>query len=170
MEQNHSAYRINLKTGKFISIIEKEQIKAIDEVQKTPHEIIRAHINKSIALLYDREKPDYENSIKESISAVEAACRIILKNDLIILSEALKKLKDAISMHPALHEGFQKIYGYAGDAGGVRHSNKSNNAPTTHAEAQFMLVACSAFISYLFASDKKIASHHKSILLGLGRF
>lgn len=155
MEQNHSAYRINKETGLFIKFTEIEQITAIEEVQKTPHEIVRAHINKSVALLSDRQKPDYENSIKESISAVEAACRIILQDDSIVLSDALKQLKDKIKMHPALNEGFQKIYGYTSDAGGVRHSKKSDSTPATHAEAQFMLVACSAFISYLFASDKK---------------
>lgn len=155
MKKHNSAYRINKEAGLFIRVTETEQITAIEEVQKTPHEIVRAHINKSITLLYDRQKPDYENSIKESISAVETACRIILENDSIILSDALKKLRDKISMHSALNEAFQKIYGYTSDAGGVRHGNKSNSTPATHPEAQFILVACSAFISYLFASDKK---------------
>lgn len=38
------------------------------------------HINDALAKIADRNNPDYRNSIKESISAVEAICQIIQKS------------------------------------------------------------------------------------------
>ena len=48
------------------------------------------HLEKALILISNRESPDYANSIKESISAVEAICSEILgKSD--TLGSALKK-------------------------------------------------------------------------------
>ena len=38
----------------------------------------------------DRKTPNYRNSIKESISAVEALCKIITENEKATLGKALK--------------------------------------------------------------------------------
>ena len=40
---------------------------------------VEKHIKKAIEHFSDRQNPDYRNSIKESISAVEAICRNITK-------------------------------------------------------------------------------------------
>ncbi len=55
--------------------------------------MVNIHISKAITLLSDRDKPDYENSIKESISAVEALCEVItgVKGKEATLSKLLKK-------------------------------------------------------------------------------
>jgi hypothetical protein len=56
----------------------------------------------AISLLADREKPDYPNAIKESISAVEAVVKKVTgPND--DLAAGLKKLENSgLSIHPAL--------------------------------------------------------------------
>ena len=110
---------------------------------------VSEHINKAIILLYDRHQPDYANSIKESITAVESACNIMLATEKCTLGEALKKLElNGINIHPALKDAFNKLYGYTSDASGIRHAGgMGTNA--TREEAKFMLVACSAFCNYL---------------------
>lgn len=50
----------------------------------------------------------YRNSIKESISAVKAACRLITGDKSASLGDALKKLK---YMHPSRSQAFTKLYG-----------------------------------------------------------
>lgn len=64
------------------------------------------------------------------------------------LRDALKKVKQ---LHPALSQAFINMYGYTSDSSSIRHS-LIDDPNTTYAEAKFMLVACSAFVSYLKAS------------------
>lgn len=47
------------------------------------------HLTKALSLLSDRNKPDYRNSIKESISAVEATCKSL--TGISTLDKALSK-------------------------------------------------------------------------------
>lgn len=54
-----------------------------------------------------------------------------------------------MEIHGALKEAFKKLYGYAGDGKGIRHAGDLGGPESTFAEAQFMLVSCSAFINYL---------------------
>ena len=108
-------------------------------------------------LLYDREQPDYENSVKESILAVESICNIIMGTDNAELGKALKKLEDiGIKIHSALREGFIKLYGYTSDKNGIRHCG-GIDSKTTFEEAQYMLVSCSAFVNYLIENNTKIS-------------
>jgi len=75
LESEMSAYRF---VGKYITqITSKEEISEIEEALRTPLKPVRIHLEKSLELLSDRKSPDYRNSIKESISAVEAVCKII---------------------------------------------------------------------------------------------
>lgn len=99
-------------------------------------------------LLSDRENPDYENSIKESISAVEAMCNEIVGKKS-TLGEALKQLKKENKIHPSLESAFEKLYGYTSDASGIRHAGQMDGKNSTFEEAKFMLVACSGFVNYL---------------------
>jgi hypothetical protein len=111
------------------------------------------HIKRALELLSDRQNPDFRNSIKESISAVESACRAITGERRGVLSKTLRKLEDSgISVHPALRESFEKLYGYAGDEDGIRHA-MSEDSKVDLSDAQFMLVSCSAFINYLVAKS-----------------
>jgi hypothetical protein len=106
--------------------------------------------------LYNKTKPDYENSVKESISAIEAKCKLILNDKKVTLGLALKSLEDkGVKIHTSLKEGFIKLYGYSCDEAGIRHAN-GLDMNTTYEEAKFMLVACSAFLNYLDSISSKI--------------
>lgn len=140
-----------------VPITDDTEIKEIEETLDTKIQASKKHIEKALGFLSDREKPDYKNSVKESISAIEAACKIILGNDSVDLSNAIKKLKDkGIELHPALLQAIDKLYAYAGDKGGVRHSEKSVESNVTFEEAKLILVTSCALSNYLIAEYGKI--------------
>ena len=112
---------------------------------KAPHIV---HLTRALALLADRQDPDYRNSIKESISAVEAACQTVAKKPGATLSDALKALERNRTIHPALKEAFLRLYGWTSDADGIRHA-LTEEPGADQSDALFMLVTCSAFINYL---------------------
>lgn len=116
----------------------------------------RSHIRKALLFLSDRKKPDYKNSIKESISAVEAICQIITGNYKSTLGQALKSLEDkGIKLHEALKKSFSSLYGYTSDEGGIRHAEGLFESNVTFEEAKYMLVCCCAFVNYLIAEYGK---------------
>lgn len=146
LEEQNAAYRF---VGKEIAeITDKQEIEAIEDGLAHPEIAVRTHLETALRMLSDKQSPDYRNSIKESISAVEAACRLTSGKEAATLSDALKKIKN---IHPALSKAFNQLYGYTSDESGVRHS-LIDEPNITYAEAKFMLIACSAFVSYLKAA------------------
>jgi hypothetical protein len=113
---------------------------------------VHTHFREALRKLSDRQNPDYRNSIKESISAVESACKKLTGDQSADLNRALQKLEARKSFHPAFKQSLEKLYAWTGDASGIRHSIKDAPMPTK-ADAQYMLVACSAFVNYLFARE-----------------
>jgi len=149
LEGNQAGYRMT--AGKFIANTAKHELETIDAAQaaKGKFSPVADHIQKALEHLSRRENPDYRNSIKESISAVEAACCIIADDQKATLGQALKKLEEqGFPIHKAQKDAFSKLYGYTSNAEGIRHALLDE--PTlTYGDAQFMLVTCSAFVNYL---------------------
>ncbi len=149
LEEENSGYR--LIGYRFVPITNQTELSTLQESTQTKFESVNEHVKKAIALYSDRENPDYENSIKESISAVEAMCRIITGEK--TLGNALKNLTDhGVKIHKALEDAFLKLYGYASDEGGIRHANIPFTTVPIE-DAKFMLVTCSAFVNYLIAKS-----------------
>jgi len=146
--------------GDKISPISNEyEVKEISDAIINDYESVREHIVKANKYLADREKPDYENSIKESICAVEAMCSIITgsKGREASLGNMLKELeKKGIVIHKALQSAFSNLYGYSSDANGIRHAGDLGGPNSTFEDAKFMLVTCSAFINYLMGIQSRI--------------
>ncbi|MDO9054000.1 MAG: hypothetical protein Q7U37_08755 [Gallionella sp.] len=146
LEEQNAAYRF---VGKEIAeITDKQEIAAIEDGLEHPEKPVRIHLEAALRMLSDKQAPDYRNSIKESISAVEAACRLVSGNKSATLGDALKKIQN---LHPVLSKAFNQLYGYTSDASGVRHS-LVDDANISYADAKFMLVVCAAFVSYLKVS------------------
>lgn len=147
--EEKSGYR--MADGKFVPITDENELKEIQDAMHSEFDSVDQHIKKALTLYSDRDKPDYENSIKESISAVEAMCCIItgMKGKNATLGEALKKLEEnGVHIHGAMKSGFSSLYGYASDEDGIRHGGIDFvNAPEE--DARYMLVSCSAFVNYL---------------------
>ena len=112
------------------------------------------HLREALSKLSDRQNPDYRNSIKESICAIESIAKIISENAKDSLGASLDKIKGKLKIHPALERGFKQIYGYTSDSDGIRHA-LTEETTCDFEDAKFMLVSCSAFINYLVAKANK---------------
>lgn len=140
--------------GQISPISDEREISTIEECLNNKYQPIHIHISKANTLLSSRDKPDYENSIKESISAVEAMCEIItgLKGREATLGNMLKYLEHSgIKIHGGLKSAFNILYGYTCDSNGIRHAGDIGGPSSSFEEAKFMLVSCCAFINYLTA-------------------
>lgn len=124
-----------------------------EEALGVPYKGTRDHLEKALTLLSDRKKPDYANSIKESISALES-----LVQELLGEKGTLGQLIDELDVHPALKKGWKCFYGWTSDEGGIRHGKFGEVLEPGVAEAKYMLVTTSAFINYFvekFSSDEE---------------
>ena len=148
-ERLNFAYRI--VEGVIIEITSEQEIKAVEcAIDNSPRNI-QIHLNSALEKYAQRPIGDYRNSIKESISAVEAFCRE--KTGENTLGKALKKLESrGLVIHSSLKSAFEKLYVYTNqEETGIRHAlmdDEANYTPTAE-EALFMLISCSAFINYL---------------------
>ncbi|MBQ9608818.1 MAG: hypothetical protein IJV15_05145 [Lachnospiraceae bacterium] len=141
-----------------VPISDKTEVGTINEALNCKYQAVNEHLIKANKFLSDRKNPDYENSIKESISAVEALCEIYtgIRGKAATLGSMLKKMEDnGIKIHAGLKSAFNILYGYTSDANGIRHAGDIGGPASTFEEAKYMLVSCSAFINYLKALDAK---------------
>ncbi|MGO9117523.1 MAG: AbiJ-NTD4 domain-containing protein [Desulfomonilaceae bacterium] len=156
LERELSGYRF---VGNYICPITNEtELNEIEEALEAADENrfagVKEHISAAVSKLSNRKQPDYRNSIKESISAVESISKVISGDPKAELGKALKIIKTKISLHAALEQGFLKIYGYTSDADGIRHALMEQSS-CDFEDAKYMLVSCSAFINYLIAKSQK---------------
>ncbi len=145
-EREMSAYRFVNRC--VTRLTDNHEISAIEQAVGSKIGPVRTHIQRALELLSDRSSPDYRNSIKESISAVESLVRQVSGASKGTLGQLVNKLENEVGLHPALRDSFKKLYGYTSDEDGIRHAimEKSNH---DYHDAKFMLVICSAFINYV---------------------
>ena len=143
LESNVSAYRI--VEGSVVRITDEHEIEEIESAAVGVDGAAALHVRRALELLSDRENPDYRNSIKESISAVESLVQTAL-GEKGTLGQLLKRLEERTGLHGSLKGAFSSLYGYASDEGGIRHA-MLEEANIKFEDAKFMLVACSAFIN-----------------------
>ncbi len=146
LEKEMSAYRF--VDGVITRITEKREMAEIEQALEASMGPVNTHLRRSLELLSDRSSPDYRNSIKEAISAVESFVTITVGADKGTLGQLLKKLEDDIKLYPALKTAFSNLYGYTSDTGGIRHAMIEKKEIDFH-DAKFMLVVCSAFINFV---------------------
>lgn len=150
---NESFERLNFGyrviEGNCVEITSNEEITAITRALSTEGSV-SVHLKKAIELFSKRPVPDYRNSIKESISAVEAYCRE--QAGTTTLGPALAQLKAEGKIHPMLKTAFENLYSYTNQKNtGIRHAlmDESNAYKPSYDEAYYMLISCSAFVNYL---------------------
>jgi hypothetical protein len=94
---------------------------------------------------------EWADSIRDSIHAVESAAKLVVP-DASSLGPALDALAKSGKLHGAMRKGFDGLYGFTSDEKGIRHSLlEKAEVEVDEADAQFMLSACAAFVSYLLA-------------------
>lgn len=138
--------------GMIVDITDTQESELLaDALADTKFGPVAAHLERALQLLADRKQPDYRNSIKESISAVEAMARIVAGTPKATLGEALKVLEKNGHLHPALKDGFSKLYGYTNDDDGIRHA-MLDEPNIDQSDAKYFLLSCTSFINYLKAN------------------
>lgn len=149
LEGEKSGYR--MVKYRLVAITGEEEIQSIKDSLSNPFGAVSTHMQKALELYSDRDNPDYVNSIKESISAVESMCCVITgaKGKQATLGQTIKKLEEnGVTIHPSQQKAFSELYGFTNDAGGIRHGKKEYTNILSE-DALYMLVTCSAFINYL---------------------
>lgn len=146
-ERLNFGYRII--DGLVTEITSEQEVATIEKALNDNKNNVRMHLNNALKSLSTRPVGDYRNSIKESISAVEALNREITGKN----TWSLNKMKSrGLKIPSSLREAFNKLYGYTNHAEtGIRHSLMDETAKYTPGadEALYMLITCSAFINYL---------------------
>lgn len=154
LETELSAYRF--VDNIIVQITSEVEISEIEEALDTskPLKAVNTHLRRSLELLADKKNPDYRNSIKESISAIESICKIITHDKKATLVQTLTEIESKVELHSALKKAFINLYGYTSDEQGIRHA-LMDESKIDFEDAKFMLVSCSAFINYLKAKISK---------------
>lgn len=134
-----------------VPVTSEGEIKTIEEAIETSENNVSMHLHCALEKLSERPKGDYRNSIKESISAVEAYCRNITGKN--TLGNALAEMEhNGLNLPASLKAAFLKLYGYTNSPDtGIRHPlmDVDGSYVPTADEAIYILISCSAFINYL---------------------
>lgn len=149
LERELSGYRF--VSGQITDIHDKQEIEMLESAlsdDEFPN--VKAHLQRALELLSDRKNPDYRNSIKESISAVESMAKEIAGKPKVELGDALKEIENQGKLHGAMKKAFLSLYGYTSDANGIRHALMAESNLTAD-DAKFFLMSCTSFINYLKA-------------------
>lgn len=146
-ESLHYGYRV--VDCQITSIVDKKEIASIEQAMNESNDNVREHLQQALNLFAKRPDPDYRNSIKESISAVECLAREITGES--TLDRAFPKLKtNGVQLNSQFEEGLKRLYYYTNDGKtGIRHALMEDTYTPTVADAQYMLVTCSAFVNFI---------------------
>lgn len=157
LEMEKTGYRIiDNQVTSITNELELHEVKNAVNSSVSSYNSVYQSLNKAISLYSDREKPDYNNAIKEAITAVESLVKIIIGDNDTTLGVAINKLKNnGIVLHKDLIEGLKKIYHYTCDEHGKRHGG-SDYVESANEDARFMLVFCSSVINFLIAKNNRI--------------
>lgn len=152
-ERLNFGYRII--DGLITEITSEYEIKSIEKALNESKSNVSMHLSNALKHYSQRPNPDYRNSIKEAISAVEAFNRDVTGEKML----NFKKMEDkGLKIPSVLRKAFENLYGYTNDEKtGIRHSLMDTTAEYVPGaeEALYMLITCSAFINYLNSKLKK---------------
>lgn len=157
LTRQHAAYQIS-DEGMVLAVTNATQLEAINTATKETSgiESVHSHLVTAQQLFSNREKPDqYGPSIGESISAVETLAKMMVAHvpkPVNSLAAALKLFPEAgIKLPSQLLDSWSDTWGYTCDRAGIRHGKPNDTTGTeiSQAEALYMLVKSSAFVSYL---------------------
>ncbi|MCW5190812.1 MULTISPECIES: AbiJ-NTD4 domain-containing protein [Burkholderia] len=153
LERERSGYRF--VAGVLSPITNREELESVEDAVRSTERAALAganeHLRTALALLAQKPEPDYRNATKEAISAIESVTKVLGESSAQGLSGALADLNKKVEIHPSLRNAFVKLYGYASNEEGVRHSLGDEATNVGFDEAKYMIVACSAFMNYLIS-------------------
>jgi hypothetical protein len=141
-----------LVAGQLAPLTSKEEQESVAQSAEMAGKfgVAAEHMRTALTHFSARPKPDYDNTCKEAASAVEAALNTANGKQLAV-GEAVKEFAKSHTVHPALVESANKLFGYASDRDGVRHASKGTSTPVDFDEAKLVIVAASAWVNFIAA-------------------
>jgi len=149
LERELSGYRFT--GGHFAPITTGQEIETLEQAlgdAQSPG--VADHLARALALLSDKQDPDFKGSIRESLAAVDSLAETIAGKRQATLGDALDTLGASGRLLPALQAAFLNLFGYASGEGVLRYDLLLER-DLTAADASFVLVSCTALIAYLKA-------------------
>lgn len=139
-------WRLNSKS-QLESALPKDLADRVDGVEKKldQFEAAREHFRKAKRYVLGTNK-DYENSIKESVSAFESVGKV-LYDKTSTLGDVLSRMKKDGSVPPMLVNVMEKFYAYANAEPGVRHGG-IQKPKSDEMDAELAMHLSAAFIRY----------------------
>ena len=112
----------------------------------------RMHYSKALNFFRDRAQPDYENTVKEAVCAIESAGKDLFPQaGVSTLGELInwfKKKNNNFAIPPTLLYTFNSIYALRNSAEGVAHGS-TNGGDITKEIAEYILSVSASTIIYL---------------------
>lgn len=149
LEKHNSGWR--LIHNQIVPIYNNEELKEVQKVQEQGLGVISEHLKQ--ALVHLKSNGDLRNSVKESISMVEAAAKILSPKEP-TLGKALNKLKKDDKVNSLLTDKYTKFYEYTNSKDGIRHG-LMETLNLSLEDARYFFIACSAFTNYLLEKARK---------------
>lgn len=109
----------------------------------------RTHYNKALEFFRNPSKPDYENAVKEAVSAVEAAAQALFTARGKNLDEIIKTIEgsEAGQLPKPIVRTFSGLYGFRNSGKGVAHGTAGAGAgPATKEIAEYALAVAASQI------------------------
>lgn len=155
LEDQKSGYRIvtvpndSFEDCPIAPITNEQELEELRHSLNTDYLSVDQSMHKAVSHYSDRTNPNYADSIKSSLDALESLLSNITGKDY-TLSKNLKELKKSnIDIHPAFLEALDKLFGFASDT--VRHGGKDISPYADEPTARYCLITCSAAINYLIS-------------------
>jgi len=141
--------------GDLCPITEDGEVAEIELALKDESSEVKQHLKSSLRLLSDRKNPDFRNSVKESISALESALRKATGEK--TLGKALNSLPSStgIRFNQQLKSGLTSLYAWTNGEDGIRHALMTDSN-VSREDAKLMLIINSAILNYIRVTFNKI--------------
>ncbi len=155
LEEEHAPYR--MVEGCITPITSEQEIQAIKETFKKAdkYQPVREHLEKALIHLSNRTNPDYVNSIKESISALESLANLILDTSGKSLTKIHEKLCSQLKCPEPIKKQMKEYYDWASKEEGIRHGKIKEKSTIGQAEAKLFLIQISGLINYLISKTSQ---------------
>jgi AbiJ N-terminal domain 4 len=143
------AYRI--VNDLVVPIQSDAESRAVQGALTSPVALARRGISRALKELSLRSNPDYNAVIREAIDALEGFCKQHSGNTASTLRRAIEDLADRRNVDGQLRQALLKLSDFV-DAAGIRHP-RPDAPPQTQRVAVFLLTLCSAFITFIDATN-----------------
>lgn len=151
LERENSAYRFVRQ--QLVMITDDLDIRETLKALSCPFQSARTHLNQALALMSDKSAPDYRQSIQHSLFAVQRVAAELTGEP--NLAQAFQKIHSMVHLNHQFRASLEKVFLTSEGANGLEHP-LTLDAEVDFADAQMMLVMCSAFVNYLASKSANL--------------